>query len=310
MQLLTLGTLSLQGASLKRQQPLLLLAYLALEGRTSRRELTEKFFLQARSPRDSLSTALRHLRREIGGGLTADRDSIAASVPTDAVELIARADASAHHDVVRLYGGRFVDGLALRLDYELEAWVFGIREALARHARTAHIQLARIAHTEGHAREAQGELVNALRVPDGPELSETDIGLMLPLLDLVPAPDSNEVRRLANEYGFAAQPPRHLRDRVRIAESQRLDRGSTFIGRIRELEALEEIFVRDDARLVTVYGMGGIGKTRIGMRFAERQHESGAFPNGVYVVPLENLDESQGVIPAIAATLGLPSGFA
>jgi len=48
---------------LTRPKPLLLLAYLTLNGPTNRRELVETFFRDADDARDSLSTTLGHLRR-------------------------------------------------------------------------------------------------------------------------------------------------------------------------------------------------------------------------------------------------------
>ena len=43
---------------------------------------------------------------------------------------------------------------------------------------------------------------------------------------------------------------------------------STFVGRAGELEQLESLLRRDDVRLVTLTGPGGIGKTRLALRVA------------------------------------------
>jgi hypothetical protein len=61
----TLGELTLEGTPLRRPKPLLLLAYLALEGPTSRRTLAALFFGDVKDPRDSLSATLKHLREHL-----------------------------------------------------------------------------------------------------------------------------------------------------------------------------------------------------------------------------------------------------
>ena len=51
VRLLTLGGLSLEGSTFKRAKPLLLLAYLALEGAKERRFLRELLWREARNGR-------------------------------------------------------------------------------------------------------------------------------------------------------------------------------------------------------------------------------------------------------------------
>ena len=60
----TLGRLRLEGTSLTRPKPLLLLAYLALEGPTPRTRLCRLFFDDAANPPDALGTTLRRLDRK------------------------------------------------------------------------------------------------------------------------------------------------------------------------------------------------------------------------------------------------------
>src|SRR5690606_41914809 len=62
MELRTLGGLGLAGAGFARVKPLLLLAYLALEGPKERRFLADLLWPRAANPRHSLSVALSQLR--------------------------------------------------------------------------------------------------------------------------------------------------------------------------------------------------------------------------------------------------------
>lgn len=76
---------------------------------------------------------------------------------------------------------------------------------------------------------------------------------------------------------------------------------SSFVGRVRELAALRRILAR--TRLLTLTGMGGVGKTRLALRLAERV--GSGFPDGVCFVDLAPLREPAQVPQSIAATLQL-----
>jgi hypothetical protein len=88
MQLRTLGELTLEGAAFKRAKPLLLLAYLAVEGAKERWFLKELFWRDAKNPQSSLSTALAHLRKAGPGIVGADEARAWIEAHSDAKELI------------------------------------------------------------------------------------------------------------------------------------------------------------------------------------------------------------------------------
>jgi len=77
---------------------------------------------------------------------------------------------------------------------------------------------------------------------------------------------------------------------------------SRLIGRARELDALSRI-VRGRARIVTLTGPGGVGKTRLAIELAATL--SGDFSDGVAFVVLAPVADAALVVPTIAATLGL-----
>jgi predicted ATPase/DNA-binding CsgD family transcriptional regulator len=74
-----------------------------------------------------------------------------------------------------------------------------------------------------------------------------------------------------------------------------------FIGRKRELGQAKLLL--ENSRLVTVTGMGGIGKTRLALRVAARLRRS--FSGGTWLIELSGLRDPELVAQTVAETLGL-----
>jgi predicted ATPase/class 3 adenylate cyclase len=79
---------------------------------------------------------------------------------------------------------------------------------------------------------------------------------------------------------------------------------TSFVGRDRELAAVAALL--EDARLVTLTGPGGIGKSSLSVEVARAAAD--AFPDGAWFVALDELDDPTRVTAAIARTLGLFDG--
>jgi predicted ATPase/class 3 adenylate cyclase len=76
-----------------------------------------------------------------------------------------------------------------------------------------------------------------------------------------------------------------------------------FLGREREVAEVVALLRSSDARLVTLTGPGGTGKTRLALQAAAELLD--AFPDGVFFVPLAALRDPELVPSAIASGLGL-----
>src|SRR5690349_1993005 len=76
---------------------------------------------------------------------------------------------------------------------------------------------------------------------------------------------------------------------------------SSFVGRRDELAKIAELVSTN--RLVTVTGVGGVGKTRTALRAAAAVREE--FPDGVWLVELSGLMDTTLIAHTIADALGL-----
>lgn len=76
---------------------------------------------------------------------------------------------------------------------------------------------------------------------------------------------------------------------------------STFLGRHAELRELTELL--ETERLVTLWGPGGAGKTRLSLEVAAECLPQ--FPDGVWFVELAPLDRPESVAPAVMSALGM-----
>jgi predicted ATPase/class 3 adenylate cyclase len=75
------------------------------------------------------------------------------------------------------------------------------------------------------------------------------------------------------------------------------------VGREREMRDLRAALLQDGERLVTVLGLGGIGKTQLALAVAAGMLDEHL--GGVWVVSLANTRDPDRVFPAIAAALGV-----
>ena len=76
---------------------------------------------------------------------------------------------------------------------------------------------------------------------------------------------------------------------------------TSFVGRRGELAEVKRLLA--GSRLVTLTGVGGVGKTRLALRAADGLRR--AFRDGVWLVPFDQLQDEALVAQAVAGALGL-----
>jgi predicted ATPase len=77
---------------------------------------------------------------------------------------------------------------------------------------------------------------------------------------------------------------------------------TSFLGRAAELAEVVGLLTREDVRVLTLTGSGGIGKTRIALRAAAEISEH--YADGAFWVDLSALRDPRLVVPAVATELG------
>lgn len=75
------------------------------------------------------------------------------------------------------------------------------------------------------------------------------------------------------------------------------------IGRDVELQAIYELFTKNQERLVSLAGFGGVGKTTLAIHAAHALFEK--FPGGLFFVDLTSIAEPAMILPCIAKVLGV-----
>jgi serine/threonine protein kinase/predicted ATPase len=104
------------------------------------------------------------------------------------------------------------------------------------------------------------------------------------------------------ESRFAAPTPTiEAPEQLRVAHNLPVQ-PTPFVGREAELVELDRLLSDPDVRLVTILGVGGMGKTRLALEAAARQLDR--YTHGVYWVSLAPLSSVEAIVPTVASALG------
>ncbi len=326
--------------SLPTRHELALLVYLAMEPRAHQREALMTLLWGGKNPRvarTSLRQSLYRLRQSLPSD---DSDTPYLHVSPQSVALnpeclkrldvhqfttlLDRWEAHAHNalatcseclaalrQAVALYRGDFLSGFSLDSSSMFEEWVVLQRErfhyrylealyvlteaylyrgeyqrarqyawkqvSLEPWREEAHRQLMEIMARSGHRQEALAQYQTCCNV------LQREFNL----------PPSRETTALYERIRSISHEPHHNLPSPL----------TSFVGRANELAELNALLAHPDARLITIVGFGGEGKTRLALQAA--QHNRQMFFGGVTFVPLADIEAKDGLIPVLGEALGL-----
>lgn len=253
---------------------------------------------------------LLHRARSRGwpGELTIEKTRVRYSVATD-VEAFERAvENGAWEEALRLYRGPFLAGVGSAGVAGFEAWLDLERRDVAAAWRRAALGLARERLAQGKHQEAV-EWLDRI-VADDPLDEEAVQELLRAHLaagDRRTAETAwNDFRvRLADELGLEPlESSQALAAALTAKEpASTLPAPTTpFVGRRAELVRLSALLADDKARLITLIGLGGSGKTRLALEAA--RNVADRFRDGAWFVPLAGVTSAETLVPAIGAAVG------
>jgi predicted ATPase len=306
----TLGGLHLDGETFSRPKPLLVLCYVALEGRQPRRHLADLFFGDTAHPLQSLAVALSRLRQVLGDRIRADERTVEVDVPVDSKAFLSALERGDLREAEELYRGPFLEGVQVESGgVEVEEWLYGTREFLADQLREARLRRAEREAGEGRLSEA-GRLAEAAwhtpgaGEPEAPQLLRAHAVLLA-----ADRPLAARVAAEARSWGIEVDADAN-RARAEVVASQAAARSALptrdtpFVGRDAERRVVAEALLDDAGRVVTLVGPGGVGKTTLSLQLAHDLVASNAFTDGVHFVSLENVTDGARVPGRVAHALG------
>ncbi len=304
-----------------------LLAYLAQEQRPHSRESLATLLWDDRSQKQALSnlrTLLSNLRKHAADFVTITRQTavINDDVWVDTAvfqQQLALADKNwpdenaiaQAEETLALYRGEFLDGLLVGGSFELESWMQTSRDHLRRLVNDARQKL--IEHYLLQGDYAAGiEHAHAL-LQDDP-LAEAAHRQMMTLLarsgQRNAAIEQYETCRRILDEELGVEPDDEttaLLRRIELADNNLAANLpvplTTFVGRARERRQINKCLRDGQTRLLTLIGLGGIGKTRLVIQIAHDMADH--YLNGVYFVPLAPLESAEFLVSAIAAAVNL-----
>lgn len=294
----------------------------------ARQNLSQELARLRRAIRDRHETRYLHIT-----STTVQFDSASADADVSRFQNLLTACATHRHESIEscpaclirlreasaMYGGDFLGGFSLKDNEPFNEWVLYQREHLHRRALDALEILVRHALDTADYIEAQvyaerqvmlepwyeeghRHLMRALAAMGHRSAAlaryETCRRILAAELGVEPSTETRAVYERIRDNAFGSSPQQLC--------TQVLPGSLTpFIGRTRELAEIGARLRGPGVRVLTLLGIGGMGKTRLAIE-AARAHAD-AYPDGVYFVPLVRHSEPNPLASAIANTLALTS---
>jgi DNA-binding SARP family transcriptional activator/predicted ATPase/Tfp pilus assembly protein PilF len=305
-----------------------LLAYLAVERRPHSRDKLATLFwgeMSDADARNNLRQALTNLRKFVASELAITRDAIelTGDIFLDSAQFTSSLKTASFlnphsalvvlTDSLSLYQGDFLEGFHIRDAHDFEDWMLTERARLRELAMQTLHTLTQFHASRGHFMEAMSLASRLLTFDPWREEAHRQLMLLQARTgQFSSALSQYEICKkiLEKELGIGPSlETTELYERIRSARHSARHNlpasSSEFIGRTKELEELHEKLANPACRLITLTGLGGVGKTRLAQETARQCTDM--FINGAWLVPLAAV-EADGFISAIANAMDFTFG--
>ncbi len=305
-----------------------LLCYLAATGQQfTRPKLAGLFWRDMPEARAqaNLRKSLTNLRKLVGDYLEITRQAVGvretAVIWLDVAEFQTLTEVPENIENLKkgltLYRDDFLEGFHLNDAPEFENWMLSERARLRE--RVIHSLYAIVARSQ--VEQAINEAITYAQQlltmePWREETYRTLMTLYASEGQLAAAAKTYALCQQAMEEELGVEPApetQQLHQRIQQTHTQFLHNiaplTTPIIGRDDALTTLEERLATPEIRLITIVGMGGMGKTYLAQAFAQRlvQQKGGArYWEGIYFVSLTAVSQQNQLIHAIASALNIP----